>query len=132
MYFASVHLHGKGFYPGTGFELAGQEQFKPGGIYNFPIFPGTAKASTWRKSFSDKIVPALCKFKPDFIFVSAGFDAHEKDHLHDSSDTRVTEFEYQWVTEMLMKVANTYCQGRIVSVLEGGYSTRSGPLSPLA
>ena len=96
------------------------------------LFPGTAKASTWRKSFSDKIVPALCKFKPDFIFVSAGFDAHEKDHLHDSSDTRVTEFEYQWVTEMLMKVANTYCQGRIVSVLEGGYSTRSGPLSPLA
>lgn len=102
-------MHGRGFYPGTGFELGGQQTYKPGGIFNFPIFPGTATASKWRKAFSDKIIPALCKFKPDFIFVSAGFDAHEKDHLHDSRDTRVTEFEYQWVTEMLMKVANRFC-----------------------
>lgn len=66
------------------------------------------------------------------IFVSAGFDAHEKDHIHLPRDTKITEFEYQWATEQLVQVANQYCEGRIISVLEGGYSTRSGPLSPLA
>ena len=64
--------------------------------------------------------------------MSAGFDAHEKDHIHSSTDTKITEFEYQWVTEQLIKVANEFCEGRIVSVLEGGYSTKSGPISPLA
>lgn len=49
-----------------------------------------------------------------------------------SSDTTVTEFDYKWVTEQLTKVANTHCNGRIVSILEGGYSTKSGPISPLA
>ncbi len=45
------------------------------------------------------MIPQLVKFKPDFIFISAGFDAHEKDHLHNSNDTRITEFEYKWITE---------------------------------
>ena len=72
------------------------------------------------------------KFEPDFILVSAGFDAHEKDHIHHSNDTTVTEFDYKWVTEQLVKVANKFCDGRIVSILEGGYSTKSGPISPLA
>ena len=72
------------------------------------------------------------KFKPDVIFVSAGFDAHEKDHIHSPRDTKITEFEYQWATEQLTRIANQFCEGRIISVLEGGYSTRSGPISPLA
>lgn len=74
----------------------------------------------------------MVNFKPDFIFISAGFDAHEKDHIHASTDTKITEFEYQWVTEQLIKVANQFSKRRIVSVLEGGYSTKSGPISPLA
>lgn len=72
------------------------------------------------------------EFRPDVIFVSAGFDAHEKDHIHLPRDTKITEFEYQWATEQLVQVANEYCEGRIISVLEGGYSTKSGPISPLA
>ena len=80
----------------------------------------------------ERVISALSDFKPDFILISAGFDAHEKDHLHDSTDTRVTEFEYQWLTEQLVQVAHNYSEGRIVSVLEGGYSSRAGPLSPLA
>lgn len=66
------------------------------------------------------------------IFISAGFDAHENDLIHSDTDIKVTEFEFQWVTEQLSKVANQCCEGRIVSVLEGGYSTKSGPISPLA
>lgn len=76
-------------------------------------------------------MPRLAKFQPDFILVSAGFDAHEMDHIHAPGDTRITEFEYQWVTEQIVKVANQFCKGRLISVLEGGYSSRLGPISPL-
>lgn len=72
------------------------------------------------------------EFNPDFILISAGFDAHQFDHLHNSSDTTINEFDYEWVTQQLIKVANTCCDGKIVSILEGGYSTKSGPISPLA
>jgi len=94
--------------------------------------PGTATSSKWRKIFSQQIIPQLVEFRPDVIFISAGFDAHEKDHIHGSWDTKITEFEYQWATEQLAQVANKFCEGRIISVLEGGYSTKSGPISPLA
>ena len=130
--FQSVHLHGYGFYPNTGFEATGQEHFAPGGIFNYPITPGDATSSKWRKVFSQQIIPKLVEFRPDVIFVSSGFDAHEKDHIHSSSDTKITEFEYAWATEQLALVANQFCEGRIISVLEGGYSTKAGPISPLA
>jgi acetoin utilization deacetylase AcuC-like enzyme len=131
--FSSVHLYGRGFYPKTGEDDGDdQEPYRPGGIYNLPLRPGRAAASTWRKQFSDTVIPALTRFEPDFILISAGFDAHEKDHLHDSDDTRVTEFEYEWVTKQLIGIANRFCDGRLVSVLEGGYCSRAGPLSPLA
>ena len=109
-----------------------QERFSPAGIFNFPILPGTATCNSWRKTFAEHVIPNLAEFKPDFILISAGFDAHEKDHIHLSTDTTVTEFDYQWVTEQLQIVANQCCDGRLVSILEGGYSTKSGPISPLA
>jgi acetoin utilization deacetylase AcuC-like enzyme len=71
-------------------------------------------------------------FEPDFILVSAGFDAHERDHLHSRGETQINEFDYQWLTENLQKIANKCAQGRLVSVLEGGYNTNIGPISPLA
>lgn len=128
-----MHLHGRGFYPNTGgSDKPDQDAFRPGGIYNLPLFPGRAAASKWRKKFSDEIIPSLTRFEPDFILISAGFDAHKDDHLHDDTDTKVTEFEYEWVTKQLQGVANRFCEGRLVSVLEGGYCSRAGPLSPLA
>lgn len=137
--FQSVHLHGKNFYPNTGgfpaiseADILKQTTYKPGGIYNYPIFPGSAKCSKWRKTFAEQMIPKLVAFNPDFILISAGFDAHMKDHIHLSTDTTITEFDYKWVTEQITKVANLCCQGRVVSVLEGGYSTKSGPISPLA
>ena len=59
----------------------------PGGIYNYPLKPGTALAHKWRKVFNTKIFPSLVAFKPDFIFMSSGFDAHEHDHIHNPKDT---------------------------------------------
>ena len=64
-------------------------------------------------------LPALHKFKPDIIFISAGFDAHIED---DMSQVSLVDEDYRWVTDQLKDVADKYAQGRIVSVLEGGYS----------
>ncbi len=69
--------------------------------------------------------PRLHLFKPDFIFISAGFDAHNLDHIHDLDASQLSEFDYQWVTLELLKIANTYSKGRVVSVLEGGYNTKA-------
>lgn len=72
------------------------------------------------------------EFQPDFILISAGFDAHQSDPIHGNGSTGVTEFEYSWVTEQLQKIANTTAQGRMVSVLEGGYNVKLGHFSPFA
>ena len=76
----------------------GDEEF-PGGIYNVPVKPGDASSAQWREHFTKKVFRRLGLFKPDFIFCSAGFDAHEKDFIHGSEDTGVNEFDYEWLTE---------------------------------
>ena len=64
-----------------------------------PMVPGTATSSKWRKLISEQVIPRLVDFQPDFILISAGFDAHEKDQIHAPTDTRITEFEYEWFTK---------------------------------
>lgn len=64
--------------------------------------------------------------------ISAGFDAHEKDLLGTVSNIALNEFDYSWITKELVKISNFCCEGRIVSMLEGGYNTTGGGLfSPL-
>lgn len=65
------------------------------------------------------------------MFCSAGFDAHEMDQIHGPGDTGVNEFDYEWLTEQLQLCANQFAQGRLVSILEGGYNLNLGTLSPL-
>lgn len=74
----------------------------------------------WRRAWRDKILPELVSFNPDIIFVSAGFDAHKKDEMN-SGFIGLVEADYDWVTREIVKVANYCCNGRVVSVLEGGY-----------
>jgi len=110
--FTSVHLFdnyenkgGNIFYPGTGSPLDNTTEedrsVYPGGILNVALSPGTATSDRWRQEFVTKIYPRLLEFKPDFILVSAGFDAHERDQIHEKGDTGVTELDYKWVTESL-------------------------------
>ena len=73
----------------------------------------------------------VLELKPDFILVSAGFDAHGKDTVQHGL-SNLTEFDFHWVTQNLVAISNTCCHGRIVSALEGGYNTRCGPMSPFA
>ena len=77
----------------------------------------------WRNYFRNEIFPKLMKFKPDMIFISAGFDAHKKDTIN-SGYISLVEEDYEWVTSHLVKIANSCCDGRIVSALEGGYQIK--------
>ena len=64
-------------------------------------------------------IPAIDKFKPQLILISAGFDAHTDDPL---GDIHLKEDDFAWITKLIVSMANTHCQGRLVSTLEGGYN----------
>eukprot|EP01039_Chlorochromonas_danica_P004697 gene4697-5145_t len=74
----------------------------------------------WRNYFREEIFPRLLLFQPDLILVSAGFDAHKRDTINGGYISLVDE-DFAWVTSKLAQVAETCCEGRLVSVLEGGY-----------
>lgn len=85
----------------------------------------------WKRSWRDKIIPALVKFDPDFIILSAGFDAHRKDDIN-FSYIGIQEKDFEWITDQVVQVANRCCKGRIVSVLEGGYRIQGNIVSAFA
>jgi acetoin utilization deacetylase AcuC-like enzyme len=103
------------FYPGTG---ARSETGVAGNIFNVPFQRGTGSAD-FRAAMSNEMLPALRKFKPELLIISAGFDAH---HLDPLGGLRFTDEDFYWITHELMKVADESAKGRVVSVLEGGYS----------
>jgi acetoin utilization deacetylase AcuC-like enzyme/ankyrin repeat protein len=92
--------------------------------------PGS-RVALWKRSWRDKILPALVKFDPDIIFVSAGFDAHKKDDIN-FAYIGVQEKDYEWLTDQIVQVANRCCHGRVVSVLEGGYKIQGQVVSAFA
>jgi acetoin utilization deacetylase AcuC-like enzyme len=87
-------------------------------ILNIPLSRGTGSAS-FRTAMSSEMLPALRRFAPQLLIISAGFDAH---HLDPLGGLKFTDEDYHWITAELMKVADESAQGRVVSVLEGGYS----------
>lgn len=86
-------------------------------VINTPL-AATTKGPDFQKAISEHWLPALRKFQPEIIFISAGFDAHIED---DMSQVSLTECDYRWVTDELKTIAQEHSEGRIVSVLEGGY-----------
>ncbi len=100
------------FYP-----YSGTEDTAPN-MANVPLAAGTGSHG-FREAVDYVWLPALERFKPQMIFISAGFDAHVED---DMAMLRFTEADYAWVTEKLKAIAERYAEGRIVSVLEGGYA----------
>jgi acetoin utilization deacetylase AcuC-like enzyme len=87
-------------------------------MVNVPIAPYT-RGPAIRETIEAMWLPALDAFKPEMIFVSAGFDAHREDEL---GQLGMVEADYEWITRRLMDVARRHAQGRIVSCLEGGYN----------
>lgn len=112
MFYASSHQ--SPFYPGTGHA---SETGVSNNILNIPLAAGCASAE-FRRRIEGEMFPALRRFKPDFIVLSAGFDAHRLDPL---AGLQLEVEDFQWITANLMKIANETCKGRIVSILEGGY-----------
>jgi len=100
------------------------------GLPDRDAIPGTQRLEL-RDTYRQRILPRLREFDPDIIFVSAGFDAHKKDTMN-FGYVGMVEDDYEWVTEQLVRIANTCCNGRIVSVLEGGYKIHGGIVSPFA
>ena len=86
-------------------------------MINVPLPAGTDGAA-FRKAVNEHWLPALERFKPEMLFVSAGFDAHREDEM---AQLRLVEADYAWVTQFIKDVAGQYAHGRIVSLLEGGY-----------
>ena len=85
---------------------------------NLPV-PARSGGEVVRKLVLEHWLPALHAFKPQMIFISAGFDAHREDDL---GEMALVEADYAWMTRQIMDVAAEHCQGRIVSCLEGGYN----------
>jgi acetoin utilization deacetylase AcuC-like enzyme len=71
-----------------------------------------------REAIEQQWLPALEAFRPEMVFISAGFDAHREDEL---GQMGLVEADYEWITRRLVEVADRHAQGRIVSCLEGGY-----------
>jgi acetoin utilization deacetylase AcuC-like enzyme len=90
-------------------------------MINIPIKAG-ATGSDFQTAFQQEFLPALEKFQPELIYISAGFDAHEQDPL---AKLRLTTQDYVWMTQWIMDIAARFAKGRIISVLEGGYSLKA-------
>ena len=105
--------HEMPLFPGTG----ALSERGVGNIWNAPLRAGDA-GERFREAFESRILPALHDFGPDILLVSAGFDAHQADPL---ANLALVEADFMWATERLADMAKRHCQGRIVSLLEGGY-----------
>ena len=100
-----------GLYPFNGESAIGPNMVNIG-------LPARSGSDAFREAVTTHWLPALEAFRPEMIYVSAGFDAHRED---DKGNLALVEADYEWVTKQIMAVARRHCQGRVVSCLEGGY-----------
>jgi acetoin utilization deacetylase AcuC-like enzyme len=106
--------HQMPLYPGTG---AVSERGDHNTIVNAPLRAGDG-GDKFREAFTGVILPRLRDFAPQFIVISAGFDAHMRDPL---ANLNLLEADFEWATRRLLEIADKSANGRVVSVLEGGY-----------
>jgi acetoin utilization deacetylase AcuC-like enzyme len=114
-------IHQSPFYPGTG---GAEEKGLGKGLgftHNVPLEAGSGDAE-YQKAFLEELKPVAAAFKPDFVLVSAGFDAAKGDLL---GRMKVTPEGFAELTRIVKGIAEQYCQGRLVAILEGGYNLES-------
>ncbi len=107
--------HQSPFYPGTG---ARQEAGVARNIVNVLLARGSG-SKLFREHMRAELLPALRSFAPELLIISAGFDAHELDPL---GGLELTDDDFVWITQELLDATAASAQGRVVSILEGGYS----------
>jgi acetoin utilization deacetylase AcuC-like enzyme len=113
--FFSTHQYP--YYPGTGAAHEVGEGAGHGTTINVPLAAESGDAAMV-KAFRERLLPAATAFRPQFVLISAGFDAHRSDPL---AQLQVTEAGYATLTRIVKTIADQHADGRIVSVLEGGY-----------
>lgn len=113
-----LSIHQSPHYPGTGFADEEGEGAGKGYTYNIPVFPHTSEEE-YMLLFEDALESKVKPFSPEFIFISAGFDAHADDPL---GNLLLTTESFRRMTELICSIANDASQGRVISVLEGGYN----------
>ncbi len=121
---SSVHyssIHQYPFYPGTGDKNETGTGDGLGTTLNFPL-NAFAGDSIYLDIIQNKLIPEIQNFKPELIIISAGFDAHEDDPL---GQMKVSSDCYGQMTAMILKVADEVCDGRLLSMLEGGYNHKA-------
>jgi acetoin utilization deacetylase AcuC-like enzyme len=111
LFYGSTHQ--MPLFPGTGYPGEGPL----GNIVNVPLAAGT-RSHDFREAFDMLVLPALQRFEPQLLMISAGFDAHARDPL---AEVNLTESDFAWATEAMLRLADRLCGGRVVSTLEGGY-----------
>ena len=114
MYISSHQLP---LYPGTGHI----EETGCGNILNLPLAAGDG-SEAFHKVWSSLGLPAIHSFEPDLILISAGFDAHQRDPL---AQIELQDADYRWITEEICDLATDSSQGRVASILEGGYDLQA-------
>ncbi len=113
-----ISLHQYPHYPGTGHAGAIGVGAGTGYTLNVPM-GSSAGDNEYREAFTERVIPAIDDFEPEFILISAGFDGHADDPL---SGTRLSTVMFGEMTQLVKQAAEKHCRGRIVSMLEGGYN----------
>jgi acetoin utilization deacetylase AcuC-like enzyme len=110
--------HQMPLFPGTGAVIESGEHNT---VVNAPLRPGDG-SDAFHAAVESRILPRLAEFKPELTIISAGFDAHMRDPL---ANINLDESDFVWATQKLMDIADRHADGRLVSVLEGGYDLRA-------
>ena len=112
-----ISTHQYPYYPGTGAE---KEKGKYNNIFNIPLAAGT-NSKEYLNAY-EFVLKKLKNFRPDFILISAGFDAHKDDPL---AQFQLKSEDFYNLTKRTLALAKIYCDGKVVSILEGGYDLRA-------
>ena len=123
VYYYSIHEHPSFAYPGTGREFEYGSAAGQGFTKNSPVLPGKGD-DEYKRLIKKDLIPAIDEFKPEVILVSAGFDAHEDDEM---SGIKLSTEGFSWIMQRIVELGRRHSNGRIISVLEGGYSLERLP-----
>jgi len=121
VFYFSIHENPAFLYPGTGRRWETGKGAGVGTTLNAPMAPG-AGDDEYRLAFEQLVAPAAERFRPEVLILSAGFDAHRDDPL---ADIQLTEEGFRFLSRFTIELANRFCGGKVVSLLEGGYERES-------
>jgi len=123
VFYYSIHEHPSFAYPGSGREFENGKNLGHGYTKNSPVLPGRGD-DEYKRLIQRDLLPAFDAFKPEVILVSAGFDAHADDEM---ADMQLSTEGFSWIMQKIVELGKLYSKGRVISILEGGYSLKRLP-----